>query len=396
MNISGYNPDVTDLEKTFLTTQTAASTPTTVLKVKNTNRFPDTQRVLIGAPKRERTEMSTQSAHTATTLTLGVTNFRHDADDPIYALDFDQMRFYRSTTGVNGTYALLSGGTVDIDWDNANGKTVYNDPNALSTYFYKVSFYDSIGDVETELSAPIQATGYADNTVGSVMLQMLDEVDDLEQSVFSINTLLGIMNNISKDLLKQAKKPYRFLKTKQSVDVEADDESFPWPADLWKVNYIELNQYNGTGTARTFNPKKVDLSTMKYRQSLAILPSDYVNEIAYNDEDKTIEFNPAARTERLNAFIFHYYKKFALFTDLSNPLETPDDLVYMFGLKRAFYLRKADDDGKYFDQYKEFNTMYQTEVRMLQREKNVDVHGPDSMGPDRRRYSQFGLVRRRQ
>lgn len=394
MNIFAYNPDLLDAEKTSLSSAIAATVTTTVLKVRNSNNFVNTRRILIGAPKRERSEMGTQTAKTATTITVGTTNFSHDSDDPVYALDFDQIKFYRSTTGVNGTYSILA--TVDMDWDNLNGKTVYNDANALTSYFYKVSFFDSIGGAETPLSEPIQSTGYPDNSVGDTILQMVTEVNDKHFLIFDIPDYIGIMNNISKDLYKQAKRPYRFLKVNFPMNVTAGAVSVPFPTDIWKINYVEVNQLSSSSNNLTFKPKKVDITTMRFRLSQLILPSDYVNEIAFDDEAKVMYFHPSARTDRIGAFNFHYYKKFTKFTDLSNLLETPDNLVYQYGLKRAYYLRRMDDDAKWASQFAEYDKMYQAEIRMMQREKTLEAGGPSGMGPDRKRYLQYGGPRYRQ
>jgi len=392
MNIYIYNPEVEDLEKTYLTAALPAAT--TSLKVKNSNNFPNTRRILIGAPARERSEMVVQSAKTTTTLTVGSTLLPHDADDPVYALQYDQIRFYRSSTGVNGNYTNIA--TADINWDDPTDRTVYNDPNALDTYFYKSTFYDSIAGVESEMSPPIQLTGYPDNSVGDTILQTLREVNDEQFIVFDLTALIGIMNNISKDLYKQAKRPYRFLKRNVSLDVETNDTAVPFPADIWKINFVEVNQYNAGNNPLTYQPKEVDITTMRFRQSRHFLPSDYVNEIAFDDEANLMLFNPQARVTRIGAFNFHYYKKFTRFTDLADPLETPDNLIYQYGLKRAFYLRKMDDDSKWASQFAEFDKMYQAEIRMLQREKTIKAGGPTGMGADKKRYMQFGAPKYRQ
>lgn len=394
MNIYAYNPDLSEAEKTVLSSASVATASTTVLKVKNSNKFVNGHKVLIGAPQRERTEMVVQSANSPTSITVGTTNFNHDANDPLYALDFDQIRFYRSTSGVGGSYSLVS--TQDIDWDNANGRTTYRDLSALDTYYYKVSFYDSLSLTETDQSEPIQAAGFQENSAGQTLMQVIAEVDDTTFNVFDIPTWLGVMNNVSKDLYKQAKRPYRFLKRNYSLDVLADADSVDFPTNIWKINYTEVNQFVSAGSNRTFRPKEIDVTTMRYRQSLAVNPSDYVNEIAYDDEANVLMFNPAARTDRIGAFNFHIYKKFDTLVDLSSVFETPDSLVYQYGMKRDFYLRKALDDNKYLSQAQKYDTMYQAEIRMLQREKTIKADGPSSMGADKKRYPQFGRMRYRQ
>lgn len=395
MNIFAYNSDLTDAEKSYLTSS-IASTATT-LKVKNTNMFVNSRRVLVGSPGRERSEMVTQSAHTATTLTVGATVFSHDADDPVYALDFDQIKFYRSTTGIDGTYSVIA--TVDIDWDNTNNKTVYNDVNALDTYFYKVSYWDSIGAIETDLSDPIQATGYPENSVGEVILEVAAEVKDRMFTEFSIPEWMGIMTDVGKDLTKQAKKPYRFLKEEEDLDIIFADSvnSTPFPTDLWKIDYTEINQQSAGTTNLTFRREPISPADMRFRQSQQFqLGSDYVTQIAYDDTNNVLMFTPSALSDRIGAFTMHFFRKFIRITDMSQVLQTPDSLVYKYAMKRAFFLMKSADDSKYLSQYKEFDNMYQAEIRMLQREKNIEAHGPTGMAPDRKRYSQFGGPRYRQ
>lgn len=394
MNIFGFNPDLSSAERTALMSTSAATNTTTVLNIKNSKNFTNSRRVLIGVPTRERSEMCTQSANTPTTLTVGTTNFNHDPDDPVYALDVDQIRFRRSTNGVNGNYSVLA--TIDIDWNNPTGRTIYDDTVALPTYFYTVSYYDSIAGIESDLSVPIQATGYPDNSVGTAVLKVAQDIHDNDFMEVSIPEWIGFMNDISKDLYKRAKRPYRFLKRNISLDIaNANDDSIPFPTEIWKINYTEVNQTYSAGNPLTFRPKLVDVTTMRFRQSRMLLPSDYVNEIAYDDEAKVLMFNPRARTTRLMAFNFHIYKMFDKLTDMSSLLETPDDLIYQLGMKRAYYMRKMDDDIKYQNQFQVFDKMYSNEIAMMQREKTIEADGPAGMKNDRKRYLQFGPARYR-
>jgi len=381
MNISVYNPETDDLEKSYLSSPATIGAVT--LKVKNTNNFPNARRVLIGSPGRERAEMVLQSAKTATTLTVGATTFNHDPDDPVYALSYDQVRIYRSTTGVSGTYTLLT--TTDVDWDNADNITRYDDVNALSTYFYKSTFYDSIGLDESDASPAIQATGFPRNTSGGVIMSVARDVNDTDFIVHTIEQWLAVMNDVNDDLITRATKPYRFLKKHDSIDLATDDNSFPYPPLMWKIDYTESNS---SSPAYPRKPREVSPLDMRYRQQFNTLSADYVREIAYDDEEEVVLFNPAARTDRLGAFTLHWYKFFTEFTGMSDPIETPTPLVYKLAMKREHYLTLSDDDNKYLTKAKNYDDRYEAEVMKLQREKNVKAKAPSGLYPDIKRYRQ--------
>lgn len=394
MNIFTFNPDTSDLEKTYLSNATAQGA--TVFKVKNGNNFTNGRKVLVGRMGQERSEILTMSGVTATQLTLSAAQFPHDADDPIYELDYDKIRFYRSTTGENGTYTLLSGGEVAIDVDNLNNKTYFDDPNALPAYWYHSTFYDSIDAVESGPSNNMQITGYPEGSLGSAILQFVGEVNDRDFMIFAIEDYIGIANNVNKDLTRAAKRPYRFLKTSRLLDALEGLDYVALPTDLWKTNYTEINQVSSPGVTQTFRADYATVSPeeMRYLRSIDTLDGDLTNKIAIDDETDRLLFTPAARVDRIGAFRLHYYKKFTTFTSMADLVETPDDLVYQLAFGRKFYLRKMDDDSKYRVQYTEYDKMYNAEIVKLQREKNINAGAPTSMGPDRRRYLQHGGLRR--
>lgn len=391
MRLFARNPDLTGTEMTYLSSSTAQGA--TIFKAKNTDRFTDGQMILVGAMSRERSEILELATHTATQLTLAAADFPHDADDPVYVLDYDQVRIYRSTTGSGGVFSLLD--TVPIDVDNVDGKTWYTDQNSLTTYWYQVAFYDSVGDNEGDRSPAIQATGYPELAVGTIITEVASEVKDKDFIEMDIPAYISTMNNINADLITQAKRPYRFLKTSESLTAEANASTIDLPDDLWKVNYIEVNEF-GPASEEVFRPKQVPITKARWQLAWDTMAGDYVDGISVDDEAMQLVFFPKARVQRIGAFTIHYYKNFTRFTDFSNIVETPNTLIYKLGLKREFYLRRADDDSKYMVKFNEYDKAYQAEVMKMNRGKNIMADGPTGMGPDQKKYNQFGGVRYRQ
>lgn len=387
MKVIAFNPDISSDERTYLSRRIAAGV--TVLHVKNSDRFEDGQRILVGEMSRERSEIVKVLSHTKTTITLdGGTQFPHDADDPVTVLQYDKIRFYRSTAGEPGPYSVITpDGEVDIDVDNPDGKTYYDDVNALDDYWYKIAYYDSVNDEESEHSSGIQSTGYEEGSAGRLILDIAELVGDKEFIFWSINTFLAQMNDISSDLITQAKRPYRFLKRMKLLDVEMNSTSVAYPADLWKINYVEANVANPV-TTEVMRPAVVSPGDIRYEQSWSPLPSDQVYKIAYDDESASLLFNPPARTQRLAAFRLHYYKHFTPFKTMSDKVETPNALIYKWGLLRDYYLAKADEDSKYLSKSGLYDQRYQAEVMKLQREKQIAADAPRQLGPQIRRYRQ--------
>lgn len=396
MNIVAYNPEIKHLEKSYLGRSYGSGV--NAFLIKNSDRFADGQKILIGEMGRERSEILEVNGTGLTKTNLPTTTnseFPHDADDPVYILEFDKVRIYRSTTGENGVYSLLD--TVDIDVDNADNATYYDDPNALTTYWYQVCYYDSVDDEESERTSPMAASGYTAKQLGSIIPQVAKDVGDPEFISVQLDDYISWMNDINDDLITQAKRPYRFLKTSVSIDVEADESEAGFPADFWKINFIQVHEYGASGSVRTYRPRDfATVTSAQYQLDLYTLGGDYVDGIAVDDEEEKIIFYPKARVQRLNAFTLHYYKHFTRFTSLADTVETPTALVYKLGLKRDFYMKKADDDQKYLAKAKDYSQQYNAEVMKLQREKNIFADGPRGMRPDAKRYPQWGGRRYRQ
>jgi len=291
-----------------------------------------------------------------------------------------------------GTRLLI---TIDIDVDNADGKTWYDDPNSTSDYWYKISFYSSISTEETEQSDALQSTGYSRNQIGSVILEVAKKVSDRDFIEMDPETYLDNANDTSIDLQTQAKRPYRFLKRNVPLNLAANSSTINFPADFWKINYIEINDTSSV-TARIYRPKKVSTTEALAQLALYTLGGNSVDGIAVDDEANQIVVYPKSLLARTAAVFFHEYKIFDPFTSFSSKIEGPTRLAYKNALLRDYYLMKADSNNKYLIKADKYDQMYKVEVAKLQREKNIDAGGPHSMGAERKRYPQFGGRRYRQ
>lgn len=122
MIITAYNPSTDSLEKSYLSKNYAVGTTSFIIR--NNNRFAADDRIMIGELGNENTEILTidsADADGVTIVTGSGSLYPHTASDPIYILRYDQIKFYRSTTGIDGTYNALA--TVAIDVDNESLQT---------------------------------------------------------------------------------------------------------------------------------------------------------------------------------------------------------------------------------------------------------------------------------
>lgn len=271
MIITQLNPSVDGLEKTYLSQ--SYNFGVTSIETRNNGEFTTNQRILLGEPGLASTEVVTLSAvnSNGTTLTIGATLYPHEADTPIYLLQWDQAKFYVSTTGISGTYTQLSGSPVNIDYTAEDLSTTFNDNNAVAGYYYKTSVYNSLTTVESALSDPLPAiTGWARNQVGYVIDQIYEELSDANEQNFSRDEVMGYMNEVNDDLTMQVVKPYNFLYTREVLSRVAGANTVNWPVDslgnnlMWKFERMDYNYINSTTNPATNTTQTVPIYDIEY------------------------------------------------------------------------------------------------------------------------------------
>lgn len=271
MIITLQNPSVDGLEKTYLSQ--SYNFGTTSIQVKNNQQFSANQRILIGEPGLAYTEVVTTGTvgSDGITIAIGATLYAHEADTPVYLLQFDQGKFYVSTNGINGSYALLANNPVNLDFTSEDLETTYNDLNAVAGNYYKQTVYNSITAVESAFTDPIPAiTGWARNQVGYLLDQIYTELADANEENLTRDELIGYLNEVNDDLIMQVVRPYNFLYTRQVFSRVAGANTLAWPLDsagnnnMWKFDRMDYNFIDNTVTPVTNTTYTIPVVDLPY------------------------------------------------------------------------------------------------------------------------------------
>jgi hypothetical protein len=399
MILVAYNPSTDNLEKSYLTS--SYSVGVTSLLVRNSDNFSANDRILIGQLGNENSEVVTVSAVNSdkVTLTVGATKFPHSASDPVYVLRYDQIKFYRSTTTVDGDYTELA--TVNIDVDNDEGKTLYDDTGGLTSYFYKISFYHSLDAVESELSDPIPGEGYGKKQVGTLINEFLVEVGDTAQEYITVPQSMGLINECNEDIIGQSRKPYRFLRTYADVDIDVDNDRISLTSAAFDPELIKFDRAKYTNSLTTADETvglipMVSIEEMEYyKYSQTTLPNPLGVGIQVGAIDETtneLVLYPTPTTAQTAAIRIYYWGDFNYITSLADTIQTPVKRIYKMFMLGRYYRMRAKKESSFLNLADRYTNDYNTEVVKLQRAQRVDVGTPMSFQPDTR--TRQGLRRR--
>lgn len=354
MVISVDNPETTDLEKSFLLNP--YSVGSTAILVKNSDRFAANDRIMVGEMGQEKTEVVTVSAVNAdgNTLTVGATVFSHSADDPVYRLRFDQVKFYRSITGSGGTYTLLS--TQNLDVDNADLQTVYDDTTGVSTYYYKTTVYHSISTVESAFSDVIAGGGWRREQVGNIIDEILREVGDTQEVHVTRTEMLGYFNDVNDDLQTNVARPYTFLHSRTTLTQAINTNYINFPTDsngkqtMWKFDYLDYNFRDSTTTPVT--DITYTLKVIPEPEFRNIYQDNTIDSTTVSDKIAVVSLDTSVNRFRFDVpfaitagiLYLHYWKYFTPITSEGAVIETPTPLIYKLYCKARFYHKRSIAD----------------------------------------------------
>lgn len=373
MIITTLNPSTDALEKSYLVNPYSVGVNT--IQVKNSDRFVLNDRIMIGEMGLEATEVVTVSGVNADqqTLTIGTTLFSHSADDPVYKLRFDQIKIYRSTTGISGIYSVIS--TQNLDVDNADLSTIYDDTSGTSSYYYKTSVYNSISAIESSLTDPIQGSGYRRNQVGYIIDEILREVGDENEQHVSRLEMLGYFNDVNDDLLLNVSRPYDFLRARQVLTRTAGTNYLAFPVDsngdetMWKFDRMDYNYQDPTTTPVTnitytlrVIPEEEFRNTYQDNTLDVTTEDDKTQVMCLDTAVNLFRFSPPAATTMAAAYYLYYWAYFTRISTEGQEIQTPTAKIYKLYTKWRYYDKRAAAELSYKTLVQDFQQQYQREI----------------------------------
>jgi hypothetical protein len=388
MIVTAFNPETDELEKTYVSSYLASGNNS--LPVKNNDRFVAGRRILLGRMGDERSELATADTINSNKIQIGLsanTKFAHNQDDPVYLLDYDQVNFYRKDD-IDATPVLMF--TTDIDVDNAENVTRWDDTTSLTSHYYTTTFSNSVTGDETDFADPVKAGGYEPTTAGNIIDQVVRRVRDTSYNVLTIDEYLDIMNEVGSDLITQAHRPYRFLKRTALLDTVPGQNYIELPTDLWKFNHVFVVTLSGNYQRYDeVDPLSEEQFNNRYDNNQSS-NQDNILDVAIDEENHRLLIHPAPLTAQTGVVKLSYYKTFTNIDDLGSIIETPNNLIYRYKLMAEFYSAKSETDQGWARLAQKYEEKYGNEIVKMQRVNRLDTGTPRSMMPRRayrrRRY----------
>lgn len=242
MKVFISHPVYRDNQRTVLKSDVASGS--TALAVKNSAGFQNSKYILLGRPGGEQTEIvdpQTIGGNESITLASG-TKFKHVAETPVIAIDYDKIKIYRSINGIAGTYDLLD--TIDIQPDSDS--TPYEDVGSLPTYYYKFSYVNSGNGAEDDLSDPIAATGFVFYSLKTLIDRVLSLAGDAKAELATRDEVRDWLN----EFLEFAQQELAVITRRSPIlihefDLEKDRASYPAPSDFLVEKALKFSNNGG-------------------------------------------------------------------------------------------------------------------------------------------------------
>lgn len=375
------NPDLSSNVKTFLSTEYSSGTS---LNIDSSVGFSSGDRVVVGEPGLENTEVTdlTVAPPSNTTLTVSALKFSHPRGTPIYQCPWDSYSLEYKTT-LAGSWAAYAGMPLSLNYDALS--TEYRDANSTSTYYWRYRYYSTKDSSYTAYSDTIQAGGWPRNSVGYMVKEVRKIISDPESKTVKDVEITRYFNKALDKIFSLYDRWWFLFKVGDVIPTVADTGTYSLPSDFGRLHSVLFN-FSDTSSNLVYNLKYLPMIEFDYESRdqgsasddnvryYTIYPGDASNATGY------LYIWPKPTTAGLS-MTPRYYKTFTSLDSYGDTTELPiPSMLEDYALAEIFKIRKEESKAEYYDK------IFREQVELLKLQQRKQVGGPRHLwkyaGPD--------------
>ncbi|MDD5501443.1 MAG: hypothetical protein PHH57_07180 [Candidatus Omnitrophica bacterium] len=239
--------------KTRLAADAAASATSST--VENNQGFSTNDYVVFGHLGEEETEIVKITSTTGNT-TLGHSDglvFAHPARTPVAEIKYNQAKIYSDSSETGDFDTLVA--TVDLTPDE--DYTIYDDTAGTSQTWYRVKYFNSTADIYSSFSDPVQGQGYTNESLYSIVEEILEEFGDPDAKEVSRKKVKRLVRAVVRKLTTELIKALPDYRKNYTTQVLSDGvATYNLPERFLAFQRVDVN-YGGT------NPKDAYKATFE-------------------------------------------------------------------------------------------------------------------------------------
>jgi len=245
-----------NLERTALTSAVSAAATSLPVRAIDANAWADNDWVILGEIGTENAELVQVNGTPADGVTLtiddggsGGARYSHSADEPVYRINYNQVRIYRAATAA-GSRTLLA--TVEIS--PSDFETRYDDI-INSTGFGFAEFYNSANTNQSPLSDAIPYDTQSDGSLTQLIGQVRTHLDEEDDSFITDLQITKALNTRQRDVLND--RLWTFNEGELTESSVANQFDYPIDSTIKTLHTVRFNstplKYYGRAQWERFN-----------------------------------------------------------------------------------------------------------------------------------------------
>lgn len=231
---------VKDREKTWLTASVAAAGTTLTVKAVDNIAWADNDWVIvgeIGAPNAEVLQIN-GAVSDGTSLTVdnagsGGARYAHAANEPVYRIDYNQVRFARGTTTVGADATTLATNQLQPD----DYETRYED-TANTTGYGFARFFNSQTSALSPYSDAIPYAGQSAKSLAKMVSKVRALVDEQEDAFVTDAEIADALNDKQRDVVSE--RLWTFDEGERSASSAADTFEYAVPSAFKTLHTVRF------------------------------------------------------------------------------------------------------------------------------------------------------------